>query len=122
MIQNTNSKAQKDSSPDYKRLRFKKLIPQLISEDFNIPIRDWVKNKILNVDIHQGRSFYSFSVRKSRDEFILSYRNTQNRYASYSGEDYRFKTVSELYSFAKEKLKKDGLLTREELMVKDIIV
>lgn len=104
--------------PNYKRLRFKKLIPKSIKEKFCIPIRHWVKNKVLHINITQGHYAYAINVRKAGDQFSLLYKYS-SRVAS---ENFRFDTVSELLLFVMEKLKQDGLLTKEELMVKDILV
>lgn len=120
MTQSTDSKAQKVLPPDYKRLRFKKLIPKLLREDFGINNNSWVKNKVLNVDIVQGRNNFWLCIKKTGDNrFILSYKYGWHQSVS---NDFKFDTVSELYSFIKRKLKEDGLLTKDELMVKDIIV
>ena len=125
MTQTTDSKAQKDLSPDYRRLRFKKLIPSLLKEDFKIPLNHWVKDKVLSVDIFQEKKIFKLAITKAPGDatsYFLCYKHSHNSNFFSSGENFTFKTISELYAFAKERLKKDGLLTIEELMVRDIIV
>jgi len=122
----TTSERQKDLRP-YSRKRFKKLIPELIEKDFGIPISSCVKNHALNVTINQNRKFFSFSVRKlNKDkqrgiQYKVSYRNARSNFVDYGGKDVVKNTVTEIYSWVKAKMIEDGLLTKEELIIQDII-
>jgi hypothetical protein len=81
-----------------------------------------MKNKILSIVINQNNNYFGFSIRKTEKNFILSYKESKDRFNSYTGKDYVFEHVSKLYVYLKDRLIRDGLLTKEDLIVKDIIV
>lgn len=120
---------QKDFKKPYRRKRFKKIIPEWVGRDFDIPFTFGVKNGVLNININQEQKQFSFSISKIKNKqkgitYKISYRITNSgfmTYSTYEGEDKLWKTVTEMYGWIKERMIADGLLTREELMIQDII-
>ncbi len=110
---------------NYQSLRFKKLIPKLLEKDFGIDFNHFVKNGVLNVSVHQNHGYFKAGITKNHKtkQFIIIYLNISNMVSYYALNDSRpFDTVTELYNFIKFIFKKHGLLTLDEMVVKDVIL
>lgn len=107
----------KDSK--YRSVKFKKLIPQWLKRDFGgIDFRHSVENKILTINFWQDKNSFSFKFFRFEGKVKVSYTHWTREPR---GEDKLFDTVTDAYNWIFKRLRQDGLLNKEELMIRDII-
>jgi hypothetical protein len=117
--QRDSKDALQKSETKYRSIKFKKLIPQWLNRDFGgIYFSHRVENKILSIHIWQDRKSFSLKFFRFEGKMKISYTVWKN---VTNAEHKTFDTVTDAYNWLFKRLRQDGLLNKEELMIRDII-